>query len=153
MTSLSNKFQDSLVSDPAWLSVQVPPSQIDIMLGDKEMTEMITVTESKMSVVSCVTRFSNPAPTISWKLGDTILPSYNQTDKAEVTAANKVRSESWLKQEFSQENTGELLSCVVTHPAYTDQSHQAAVHATLDVLCESLYNHYLQIRAIIPGIM
>ena len=74
------------------------------MVDDREISDLVTVTEKLMSVVRCVTRFSNPAPVISWSVSGDQLPvnSYNQTDTAEQTAGNKVMSESVLVHQFSQ---------------------------------------------------
>ena len=56
------------------------------------MTELVTVTDSQLSYVRCDTRYSNPAPTIGWKLGDQIIASssYNQTNGPEKEMAHKV---------------------------------------------------------------
>ena len=70
----------------------VPPSKILLISGDIEVTELVTVTDSQLSYVRCDTRFSNPAPRISWKLGDQMIASsaYNQTNAPEKNIAHKV---------------------------------------------------------------
>ena len=71
----------------------VPPSKILLKSGDVEVTELVTVTESQLSYMRCDTRYSNPAPSIRWTLGDQIIASnsYNQTDAPEKNIAQKVK--------------------------------------------------------------
>ena len=95
------------------------------------------MTENVRSQVSCVTRLSNPAPTISWRLGTRDLPSLNQTSVAEAGVRGKVRTEAVLEWEFSEADRGEALQCVVAHPAYSDGSTQTRA-VRLDVLCKFL---------------
>ena len=112
----------------------VPPSQISIQFEGEERRETLTVTENVRSQVSCVTRLSNPAPTISWRLGARNLPSLNQTSVAEAGVRGKVRTEAVLEWEFSEADRGERLHCEVAHPAYSDGSTQSTA-VRLDVLC------------------
>ena len=62
------------------------------------MTELVTVTESQLSYVRCDTRYSNPAPSITWTLGDQIIASnsYNQTNAPEKNIAQKVKQDYGL---------------------------------------------------------
>ena len=116
----------------------VPPSQISIQSeGEEVRGDTLTVTENVLSQVSCVTRLSNPAPTISWRLGTRDLPSANQTSVAEAGVRGKVRTEAVLEWEFSEADRGEALQCLVAHPAYSDGSTQTRA-ARLDVLCRFL---------------
>ena len=57
----------------------------------------------------CVTRLSNPAPVISWRLGQELLPTelYNQTDSPEPLQPHKVTSTSELRYTFSREHQGQ----------------------------------------------
>ena len=92
------------------------------------------MTENVRSQVSCVTRLSNPAPTISWRLGARDLPSLNQSSVAEAGVRGKVRTEAVLEYEFREEDRGEILECVVAHPAYSEgRTERRGVR--LDVLC------------------
>ena len=105
--------------------------------GNLTITEggLLTVTESKVEVVRCVTRHSNPAPSISWRLGDRQLESAVQTNRSEEgEGGTKWRSESVLSYTFSQSSLASRLSCVVNHPAYTEGPTE--ISANLDVLCE-----------------
>ena len=115
----------------------VPPSEISVEAEGEERRETLTVTEGVVSRVSCVTRLSNPAPTISWRLGAKDLPSLNQSSVAEAGVRGKVRTEAVLEYEFSAEERGERLHCVVAHPAYSDGSTQSTA-VRLDVLCRFL---------------
>ena len=60
------------------------------MLGDTPVSESVSVTENANVLVSCVTRFSVPAPTISRTLDGEILESFNQTDVPEQSDVFKV---------------------------------------------------------------
>ena len=156
MTSSNVSLQDSLVSSPVWLAVMgeyqgeeeeegagsdcvvtVPPSQISLQSEGEERTESLTVVENVRSQVSCVTRLSNPAPTITWRLGTRVLPSLNSTsvEEAEAGVRGKVRTEAVLDWEFSEADRGARLECEVAHPAYSDGSTQSRA-VRLDVLCK-----------------
>ena len=123
---------------PGW-AVQrlclVPPAEILLETGNLTIREggLLTVTESRVEVVRCITRHSNPAPSISWRLGEKQLESAVQTNRTE-EEGNKWRSESVLSYTFSQSSLALQLSCVVNHPAYT--AGPAQISANLDVLCE-----------------
>ena len=117
--------------------VTVPPSQISLQSEGEERTESLTVVENVRSQVSCVTRLSNPAPTITWRLGTRVLPSLNTTsvEEAEAGVRGKVRTEAVLDWEFSEADRGARLECEVAHPAYSDGSTQSRA-VRLDVLCK-----------------
>ena len=116
--------------------VTVPPSEITIEFDGKERRETLRVTESVPSLVKCITRLSNPAPAISWRLGGRELPSANQSEEAEVGVRGKVRTVAVLEHEFREEDLGQALECLVSHPAYSDGTTQSRA-LTLDVLCKS----------------
>ena len=133
----------------------VPPAEILLETGNLTVREggLLTVTESRVEVVKCITRHSNPAPSISWRLGGKQLESSVQTNRTE-EEGNKWRSESVLSYTFSQSSLALQLSCVVNHPAYT--AGPAQISANLDVLCKyplltptsqhhkkSLFSYYL----------
>ena len=65
--------------------------------------------ESAEAVLVCVTRLSNPAPVISWTLGDHIISGdlYTQTDSPEPLEPHKVTSSSELRYTFSREQEGQ----------------------------------------------
>lgn len=115
----------------------VPPAEILLETGNVTLTEggLLTVTEGRVEVVRCVTRHSNPAPSLSWRLGDRQLDSAVQTNRSEA-GGTKWRSESVLSYTFSQSSLASQLSCVVNHPAYT--AGPASIAANIDVLCEYL---------------
>ena len=76
-------------------------------------------------------------PAVSWRLGDRLLPSHNQTSAPEEgePQEGRVRSLAWLQLEaegVTRAQAGERLQCVVTHPAYSDQGEHTAV-AALDI--------------------
>merc|ERR550539_27115 len=124
---------DALVSQLARLTVQVPPAEILLETGNLTIREggLLTVTESRVEVVRCITRHSNPAPSISWRLGEKQLESAVQTNRTE-EEGTKWRSESVLSYTFSQSSLASQLSCVVNHPAYT--AGPASIAANIDVL-------------------
>ena len=95
---------------------------------------LLTVTEDRVETVRCVTRYSNPAPTISWRLGESRLTSAVQTNRTEEEEETKWRSESVLSYTFSQSQLAAKLSCEVHHPAY--ETGMNSLRANLDVLCK-----------------
>ena len=103
--------------------------------GDLTIREagLLTVTEDRLETVRCVTRQSNPPPTISWRLGERELTSSVQTNQTEEDES-KWRSESVLTFTFSQSDLAAPLTCLVHHPAYQTGLSQLA--ANIDVLCE-----------------
>ena len=112
VTSSNVSLQDSLVSSPARIVVQgkghnhhnsfhvqlylilaAPPSLVQLMLGEVDVTKSsLSVTENVNTLVTCVTRFSVPAPRLSWTLDNQPLESFNQTDAPEQTDVFKVRN-------------------------------------------------------------
>ena len=80
-----------------------------------------------------MTRHSNPAPIISWYLGNTLLASGLQTNTTE-GAGERWRSESRLSHKFSVGDRGSLLRCVVTHSGYSLSKGQHEVSKELDIL-------------------
>ena len=112
--------------------------------GNLTITEggLLTVTESRVEVVRCVTRHSNPAPSISWRLGDRQLESAVQTNRSEEgEGGTKWRSESVLSYTFSRQQLAGQLRCLVHHPALDTGTTETT--GNLDVLCK-LYNKILQ---------
>ena len=49
----------------------VPPSEVNLRTGEILVKDggIMTVTEDKVESITCVTRNSNPAPLITWMLG------------------------------------------------------------------------------------
>ena len=113
----------------------VPPAEILLETGNLTVREggLITVTEGQVEVVTCLTRQSNPAPSLSWRLGERELETAVQTNRSE-EGGTKWRSQSVLSYTFTQSDLAAQLSCVVTHPAYTEGP--ARLTTSLDVLCE-----------------
>jgi len=136
VTSSNISLQDALVSRPAYLTVQVPPSSISILSLTLPLQEgaLLAVTENKTETITCITRHSNPPPTISWLIGDLLLHSTSQNNTSEV-GSTKWRSEATLQHVFlksDQSKSLQDLQCVVKHIAYP--TGQNTMHATLDVL-------------------
>jgi hypothetical protein len=122
VTSTSFQSQDALGSTPARVTVQVPPSTITIQgQGDRMVLRMV---EDKLENITCMTSHSNPAPTISWELGDKVL------DSTQKMISNT--SESVLAQSFPRSSSGLELRCVVMHGAYP--TGRRVVTAILDIL-------------------
>ena len=116
------------------MSSSVPPSSISIQSASSDDgNSSLTVTEDKEETVTCLTRHSNPPPTISWLLGDTPLLGGNQTNTLE-EESNNWASEATLQHMFVKADLGKTLGCVVTHTAYP--AGQKTKHVVLDVLCE-----------------
>ena len=91
------------------------------------------MTENKTEKVTCMTMQSNPAPTISWFLGDLPLSSTKQTNTSE-EGSNKWNSEATLQHTFLKSDLGKRLHCVVKHSAYL--TGENTTHVKLDVLCK-----------------
>ena len=124
-----------LVHDHYSYSSTVPPSSISIQSSSTSVRPggLLTVTESRTEIVTCITRFSNPAPTISWVLGDLAINTTFQNNTMEEDS-NKWKSEATLEYMFLKNDTGKRLSCLVSHPAYPTGENSTL--AKLDVLCE-----------------
>jgi len=134
VTSSSFSSGDALASRKARLTVQAPPDSISIQsVGGLAIRPggLLTVTEDVVSQVECVTRFSNPSPSISWSLGGRRLPSTSQTNSTE-PGTNKWRSEAVLNYTFTKSDMGRKLICLVEHVAYPTGSENSSV--ALDVL-------------------
>ena len=84
MTGTSFTSQDALASAEARLTVMMAPERVEI-LRDHELVEAgeLSVREGAEEVLVCVTRLSNPAPRVSWLLGDTRLQAVEQTNVTE----------------------------------------------------------------------
>ena len=91
------------------------------------------MTESRTENLTCITRFSNPSPAISWVLGDLAINTTFQNNTME-EGSNKWMSEATLEYTFLKKDLGKRLSCLVSHPAYP--SGENSTLAKLDVLCE-----------------
>ena len=65
--------------------------------------------ESAVSVVMCVTRLSNPAPLITWRLGPDLLSAefHNQTEGPEPLEPGKLVTTSELRYTFTREHEGQ----------------------------------------------
>ena len=61
----------------------VPPSEVSLLSGNISIRNdgILTVTEDKVESISCVTRNSNPAPVISWMLGNLNRNIFKPTNK------------------------------------------------------------------------
>ena len=76
------------------------------------------MTEGVLEAVTCVTRHSNPAPVISWFLGDMPLSSVVQTNMTERQQSDRWRTEAVLSHKFGIKDTGSELRCRVSHAGY-----------------------------------
>ena len=73
-------------------------------LGDKMMLRMV---EDKQKNITCMTSYSNPAPTISWQLGEKVLDSVQRTSSE--------RHEAVLTYSFPRSSSNDELQCIVSH--------------------------------------
>ena len=110
----------------------VPPSSISIVSASVPGAQL-TVTASRTETVRCVTRHSNPAPVITWLVGNTAINSTRQNNTME-NKSNKWRSEASLEYMFLKSDLGKRVTCLVTHPAYLSGENKTL--AKLDVLCK-----------------
>lgn len=94
--------------------------------------ESIKVKEDIEVELHCLTDDSNPAPTISWKLGETMLNSSDQSNTLNLNSSWE--SNAILQHTFTRADDKKALQCIVTHPAYPDG--QGMTSVALDVLCK-----------------
>ena len=133
VTSTSFSSQDALASQGARLTVSVAPESVVLRYGGREVAGgQLSLTDNKLETVVCVTRNSNPAPIISWYLGDTAITSSLQTNVTE-GETERWRSEAELSHKFSVTDRGSVLRCVVTHSGYTNTGAQHQVSVQLDI--------------------
>ena len=84
MTGTSFTSQDALASSTARLTVEIAPETVSIQYNHVTVESgSVQVKEGVLETVVCVTRQSNPAPVISWYLGDSRLTSVEQTNVTE----------------------------------------------------------------------
>ena len=76
VTSTDFKSQDSLASKPARLVVRVAPESVAVVQNKNRLQEgeQITVINGKQETIHCESRQSNPAPVITWFLGENEIP-------------------------------------------------------------------------------
>ena len=124
----SYQTHDGLSSAPAQLVVRHPPTQPRIYADGKTLASdrEISVTAGREQVLVCESRGGNPAPALSWLLGDTLLESQqrNETvgeDGKQWTAISK------LVHTFPKEDNGRLLRCSVFHEALTSNVREASL--------------------------
>ena len=98
-------------------------------LGDEMMLEMV---EDKEKNITCMTSHSNPAPTISWQLGEKVLESVQRTSSE--------RHEAVLTYSFQRSSSGDELKCIVRHGAYP--TGQRVITVILDILCKECLHGY-----------
>ena len=98
----------------------------------------MTVTGSRIEKVRCITRQSNPPPTITWLVGDMTVNTTYQNNTHEPDS-HKWKSVATLEYMFLKTDLGKRLHCLVTHPAY--QKGEDSTLAKLDVLCKAEYIH------------
>ena len=124
-----------LIHDHYSYSSTVPPSSISMQSSSTSVRtgELLTVTASRTESITCTTRYSNPAPIISWVLGDLAINTTFQNNTMEEDS-NKWKSEATLEYMFLKKDLGKTLSCLVSHPAYPVGENSTL--AKLDVLCE-----------------
>ena len=92
---------------------------------------MLRMVEDKQGNISCMASHSNPAPTISWQLGEKVLDS--------VKRSSSERHEAVLTSSFPRSSSGAELECIVSHGAYP--TGQRVITVILDILCkEWLYD-------------
>ena len=133
VTSTSFSSQDALASQAARLTVSVAPESVELRYGGREVAGgQLSLTDNTLETVTCLTRNSNPAPLISWYLGDTAITSGLQTNITE-GETERWRSEAELSHKFSVRDRGSVLRCVVSHSGYSNTAAQHQVEVQLDI--------------------
>ena len=121
VTATSFTSQDALASSSVRLTVEIAPESVTIEYNHVTVeTGHLAVTEGVMETVTCVTRHSNPAPVITWFLGDKQLSqtSVTQSNVTERQMTDRWRSEAVLTHKFGIKDTGADLRCRVSHAGY-----------------------------------
>ena len=119
VTGTSFTSQDALASTEARLTVMMAPESVEITRDHEVLgAEEISVSEGAEERLACVTRMSNPAPEVSWYLGNTRLASVEQTNVTEREVADRWRSEAVLTHRFGVGDADKRLSCRVSHAGY-----------------------------------
>ena len=132
VTQSSYQTHDGLSSAPAQLVVRHPPTQPRIYADGKTFaTEReISVAAGREQVLVCESRGGNPAPALSWYLGDTLLDS-QQRNETVGEEAKQWTAISKLVYTFPKTDNGRLLRCSVFHQALTTNVREASL--ALDV--------------------
>ena len=134
VTATSFSSQDALASSSARLTVSVAPDSVVLQYGGREVTGgQLSLTDNKVESLVCVSRNSNPAPSMSWYLGQTALPSGLQTNRSE-GQSERWRSEARLSRRFSVRDQGSVLRCVLAHAGYGTTQGRHEVSVQLDIL-------------------
>ena len=119
VTATSFISQDALASTEAGLTVMMAPESVEITRDHSVVTtEELSVREGAEESVACVTRMSNPAPQVTWYLGNTRLVTVEQTNMTERELEDRWRSEAVLTHRFGVQDADKMLTCRVSHAGY-----------------------------------
>jgi len=133
VTGTSFVAMDALASRTARLTVEIAPESVSVQYNHVGVEESVKVREGVLETISCVTRHSNPAPLISWYLGDKQLVEVEQRNSTERQMSDRWRSEAVLTHKFGVQDTGSVLRCVVTHAGYAPRGHNELL-VSVDVM-------------------
>ena len=134
VTATSFSSQDALAGESARLTVSVAPESVVLQYGGREVAGgQLSLTDNTVETVVCVSRNSNPAPLLSWYLGDTALTTGLQTNTSE-GESERWRAEGRLSHRFSVRDQGSVLRCVATHSGYGNSQGRQEVSVQLDIL-------------------
>ena len=127
VTGTSFTSQDALASAEARLTVMMAPESVEITRNHEVLdSEELSVKEGAEERVACVTRMSNPAPQITWYLGNTRLVTVEQTNVTERELHDRWRSEAVLTHRFTVQDADKRLSCRVSHAGYGARGYREA---------------------------
>ena len=124
----SYQTNDGLSSSPAQLVVRHPPSQPRIYADGQTFASQreLAVRAGREQVLFCESRGGNPAPALTWSLGDTVLPS-TQRNESQGEEGRQWTAISKLVYTFTKADNGRALKCSVFHLALSNNVREASL--------------------------
>ena len=129
----SYQTNDGLSSEPAQLVVRHPPSEPRIYTDGRTFAteKQLSVLSDREQVMTCESRGGNPAPILTWWLGDTKLEASQRNESAASPDLKQWTAVSSLVHTFSKLDDGKTVKCSVYHEALTSKVREARL--ALDV--------------------
>ena len=124
----SYQTNDGLSSSPAQLVVRHPPTQPRIYADGQTFASQreLAVRAGREQVLFCESRGGNPAPALTWSLGDVVLPSTQRND-SQGEEGRQWTAISKLVYTFTKADNGRQLKCSVFHLALSSKVREASL--------------------------
>ncbi len=119
----SYQTNDGLSSEPAQLVVRHPPSEPRIYTDGRTFAteKQLSVLSDREQVMTCESRGGNPAPLLTWWLGDTKLEASQRNESAASPDLKQWTAVSTLVHTFRKRDDGKTVKCSVYHEALTSK--------------------------------